>query len=754
MSQTKDKYLDIFIKYAHSFTALLTPKGEIIALGKRLIEDYEVALSEFQGKSYRLFLDHPDEIQLFDQALSAINKLGKVTQFESQRHKDGGFQTLLTMLCPAKNSIGELDLIIVEERDISEQRSYEQQLVAEKAFTTAILDNTDAGISVFDPKGKILYRNTVSKQLLYVSVPSGLTNTIIYDLYDTYNTKSNEIVNDAPLKFALEGIEVKNYEIVANLKENLPQEFEYHRNTYAQQRFFSFSTRLIKNKQGQTTAIVISHFEITELKNAQKLQAELQERFSHAFENAFIGILVLSPRAVILDSNRAMSTILDIDNHELKGKALSEITHRDDLNLTEELFTSLESGLNNTIFYEKKLLHSNGSFVDVIIGVSVSRDADEQITYVIAHVLDVTENNNISKALATSQEQYQSIFNSQLDAVIVTNLSGKILNINPAAISLFKYSIEEVDGVMLWELFSVIEDPFTVFNALFSNGDEKISIDTIHYQRKSGEVFPADTVGYTVFDGDSQKIGYTWIIQDTSDKRIAEVTLARINQRMAVSREEERRRLARELHDGIVQDLMGFSYELANFEKESSIEDKVILPLSELRRMRASLTHSIKQLRSFISDLRPVGLEEFGFQSALESYIALIERDRYSNVAFPNIVMKIEAPETLPMPITLCLFRSAQEALANILKHANAKQVSILLYVKESSNNHVVILTIEDNGNGFQVPENLDDLSNEQHYGIIGINERVTILDGEFLIESQVEIGTKLTLTLPIGENL
>lgn len=744
------EYSDILVDHAFGLFALLNTKGEVIKLNQQFLDLLGLTQEESIGKSFfNLSSDDIFQRDLFQQNFETVCQFGKPVHFESSVTTPLGKLTINTIFSPVQNELGETNYVIAEGRDISQQKIYEQQLAGEQAFVKAVLDNTADGIISYDAEGNRTYSNAVAKKMFAIdSYPylkeSGLEN--VFDLYipdsDVPLTK-----NETPLGLALQGTEVKNLELRIQAKDSLPKELSGLKESFTT-KDLSVNSRIIRNKSKEVANVVTSYNDITQQKESELARTALQERFNHAFDNAVIGIGILSSTGLILEANNALASMLDYDQKELVGKTFGDITHPDDLTLTDILFSEIEVGARNSVYYEKKLKNKKGRAVVSIIGISVSRSDNGTINYLIAHFLDVTENNKISKALALSQENYQSIFNSQLDAVIVTNLSGKILNINPSAVKLFGYKIEEIDGLMFWELFSAKEDQLSVFNNLYTEEQEKIHTDNIRYAHRNGDAFPAETVGFVIFDGDGERLGYTWIIQDVSEKKIAEITLARINQRLAVSREEERRRLARELHDGIVQDLMGFSYELASLEGLLDRKDDFTVDADDLKDMRGKLTDSIKQLRSFISDLRPVGLEEFGFQSALESYVALLERDRQSMRAFPKITLKVDDVGDLPIPINLCLFRSAQEGLSNIIRHANAKNVVVKLVIKQTKTTSLV-LTIKDDGVGFKVPEDIDDFSDSQHFGLIGINERVTLMDGHLAIKSQKNKGTTLTLTLP-----
>lgn len=745
-----ETHVDILFQNSLGLTFLLDSQGKILNANQATLNLLEMTSDEVIGLTFDKMNANYNSASILKEVIETVRYSKKLVRLESQFLIKNQTKVISLTVSPVLDSRGVVAYIVCEGNDVTQEKIQEQQLVADQIFKNTILDYTSDGIMVFDTAGNITFANTTAREIFGIQNHPEITVVeVIQNSIDFFQDKESKQLSwdEIPYGLALKDIEVSDFELSIALKDQLPAE-----NAFLEQSFkarnLSISSRLINDDDGHLKSIVISYEDISDKKQAMLSEGVLEERFSHAFENAVIGIVILSSRGVIIDANRALCTILGYEQSGLIGKTIADITHPDDVTLTDMLFDEIESGMSNSIYYEKKLRHKSGLSVDAIVGISVSRDEQDQINYVIAHILDVTENNKITKALALSQKNYQSIFNSQLDAVVVTNLSGKILNLNPSAIKLFGFSIEEIDGLMFWELFAVQESQQIVFEELYKQDQDKIHTDRIRYLHKNGDAFPAETVGYLIYDSDGQRLGYTWIIQDVSEKKIAEITLARINQRLAVSREEERRSLARELHDGIVQDLVGFSYELAGLESQFIVEDDFSVDTHDLRDMRGKLTRSIKQLRSFISDLRPVGLEEFGFQSALESYVALLERDRKNVNCFPSIALEIDDVGELSIPVNLCLFRSVQEGLTNILKHSKAKNVIIALTFKKSSKD-TLVLTIKDDGIGFKVPKDINDFSNKQHFGLIGIKERVTLIDGHFLVKSQMNKGTTLTLTLP-----
>lgn len=236
----------------------------------------------------------------------------------------------------------------------------------------------------------------------------------------------------------------------------------------------------------------------------------------------------------------------------------------------------------------------------------------------------------------------------------------------------------------------------------------------------------------------------------TEDLMVSRNELARAHQQLLYAREQERRQIASELHDNAVQQLLGINFQIAalqqriyRLEMSGAMNSETVAP--GLNSLRQEILQVTTQLREMIGELRPAGLEEFGFGSVLESFVHKLQRQ--AEHACPQIKLDIDQNgHELPEPVGICLFRVSQEALRNILKHANAKNIKLQL----SSNEKEVSLKILDDGCGFSVPVRLSELTRANHYGLVGIAERVDWMNGQLEIFSQPGQGTKILVRIPL----
>lgn len=206
------------------------------------------------------------------------------------------------------------------------------------------------------------------------------------------------------------------------------------------------------------------------------------------------------------------------------------------------------------------------------------------------------------------------------------------------------------------------------------------------------------------------------------------------------AQEEERRRIARELHDQIGQYLSAFMLRLKLLKKDPSQTISSKHELSELEKIATQLSDETHRM---VWELRPSALDEVGLTEALANYVEQWEEHTgiivdYQSVGLDNRQISAE--------IETAVYRVVQEALTNVLRHSEARQVSLIVNMRNSHLNVVV----EDNGKGFDV----DNLLNDKvaHIGILGIQERVELVGGSVIIESALNFGTTIIARIPLSK--
>jgi signal transduction histidine kinase len=212
---------------------------------------------------------------------------------------------------------------------------------------------------------------------------------------------------------------------------------------------------------------------------------------------------------------------------------------------------------------------------------------------------------------------------------------------------------------------------------------------------------------------------------------------------ITLGQEEERRRLARDLHDATVQDLIALNQGVEMVARELTRDAQ--RATTRLQDLRPQITAIIDGLRRQIHALRPLYLEDLGFVPALEMLVRDMGQRHQLATEFA-LTGNVDIQPSLPVQIST--FRIAQEALQNVVKHANATQVTLSLNLAETD----LTLHIADDGSGFVVPDRPTYLAQEGHFGLLGMKERAQLHGGTLQIESQTGQGTTVSVRFPLYE--
>ncbi len=198
-----------------------------------------------------------------------------------------------------------------------------------------------------------------------------------------------------------------------------------------------------------------------------------------------------------------------------------------------------------------------------------------------------------------------------------------------------------------------------------------------------------------------------------------------IHHRLMQSREIERLHLAQELHDGAMQDLYGVRYSLP--EGSNGAGDKIQTVIS--------------RLREICGELRPSVLAPFGLERAIRAYAETLEE------LAPDLMIELDLDadgQRIADNARLALYRMVQEGASNVIKHAGATRLAIRMRLAGTG----VTLEIEDDGKGFDVPASFVDLGRRNHFGLMGLRERVLSLGGTLRVDSQPGAGTRIRITI------
>jgi PAS domain S-box-containing protein len=371
--------------------------------------------------------------------------------------------------------------------------------------------------------------------------------------------------------------------------------------------------------------------------------------------------------------------------------------------------------------------------------VEALKDSADKIHGVIGAAFDVSDRKKAEKILQESENFNASLLQNSPNPIVVIKDDSSISYVNPAFEKLTGFPDHMVIGQKAPYPWWTNEAVNKSLESFYKNLGKKKSKSEKLLRKKNGEQFWAEITTILVKDGlEGDHHLQTWI-DITEAKRLRENLEYYVMQITRVQ-EDERRRVAQELHEETVQSLAALclATEAIIKSKEQNSEETI----QDLNRLRDKINGVIEQVRHFSYGLRPGVLDWLGLTAALET---LTDDLQGKGIKAELTVTGEEKPLSPDLEITL--FRIMQEALSNVKKYSLAGQVTAnLCYTKTR-----IRLSIADNGQGFKLPQSLGELANQGKLGLIGIKERSRLFGGTFSIRTQPKKGTKLTITLPIS---
>jgi PAS domain S-box-containing protein len=343
------------------------------------------------------------------------------------------------------------------------------------------------------------------------------------------------------------------------------------------------------------------------------------------------------------------------------------------------------------------------------------------------------------ETIRSSEQRYRELFENAHDAIWLQDLEGEIIAANAACETLTGFSPPELIGMkastfLTPEFLNVARE----VRRKLLEGEVLEQPYEQHIVRKNGSVGILKMATSPVRVRD-EVVGFQHIARDVTMEIQMQENLHFLLQQVTRAQEDERKRIARELHDDTIQALVVNYQQLWNLASE--VEKLPLETISgRLQELCQQNSHIIRELRRLSQDLRPAALDRFGLMPTLDRLASDLEE----KAGIATRINVVGAEKRLPAEVELCLFRIVQEALRNIWKHAEATEAEISVEFAE----HQTMIIVSDNGRGFTVPSVTDKLRDGK-LGLAGMQERASLLGGTLVVKSEAGRGTTLIATLP-----
>ncbi len=350
--------------------------------------------------------------------------------------------------------------------------------------------------------------------------------------------------------------------------------------------------------------------------------------------------------------------------------------------------------------------------------------------------IDLTVRRRAEEARRVSEARYRTLFDYAPDGIMIADPKSYYVEANEYVCRMLGYAREELIGLHASDIVAPEELPHI--------GEALTAIKTkAHYhrewllRRKDGSTFPAEVIAAALPDGNLLAM-----VHDVTERRRAEETLRTAEQRlhtlvgrMNTVREEEAKRIARELHDDLGQHLTALNMELADLELK--LADCTARQREQFARMRAGVDHTIEVVQKISGELRLGQLDVLGLPAAVEWQV----QEFAKRSAIPCRITRLDEIADLADTQNTALFRILQESLTNIARHAGATAVEVSLEAGPAE----VLLRVCDNGRGISAAE----LGDERAIGLLGMRERAQSVGGAVAISGAPGQGTTVLVRIP-----
>jgi PAS domain S-box-containing protein len=743
-----------FVRHYQRIDASTHGWGPALRAGKRLLIDYNVPPEDDPDGSMRAYLDAgfrtAQSVPLVSRRGGAI---GMLTTHWHEQHR------------PTEREIGFMELLARQAADLISRKIYEDRLrESDERFRMA---QRAGGVGIWDwnvAEGRTYWSETT---------------------WDFYGEPPNSA--DPNEDFWTVHIHPEDRERVkSNLIDSVTSKSNNYRDEFRILRrdgtilWIESSASITRDRDGCATRVFGVNIDITERRLAEeRIRASAQQlRLVTDAMPALISYVDKHERFRF--ANQTYHEWFGTAPEELIGKKVREV-------FGEEVYTVIKDHVRNVLkgeeaAFETEVTYPSGPRRFVHISYTPDIDAEGKVRGYFALTTDLSELRRSQEMLRSTEQKVGLMMETFTDyAIMSLDTKGFIDSWNVGAKLIFGYEESEIMGQPSEILFLPEDIADGVPEGEMKTAREKgRAIDERWHMRKDGTRFYASGVMMPLYLG-STLTGYAKITSDLTERqrqreelerahnelelRVAERTqeLAESNRalieeakarsaaeaeriqllhKLVTSQEMERRRIARDIHDQLGQRLTGLRLKLESLKSVVGKEGDVASRVKRLQEISERLDSEV----SFLAwELRPTVLDDLGLVEALRTYVK--EWIRHTDVSADFQSIKV-GKERFDLTVETHLYRIAQEALNNISKHAHAENVTVMLEKRAAE----LILIVEDDGKGFDPAKVARPRKSGRGLGLIGMQERASLIGGELDIESS-ENGTTIYVRVPAFES-
>jgi PAS domain S-box-containing protein len=693
------------------------------ALAKRCGRTPESMIGESTDRVLTPHPDNPDPAALIARMVAGETL---PPQLMEMRTPDGP-RWVEAIATPVYGPGGAIVGIQGSSRDVTERRAAEEAMRSSEERFRGVFDNAPTGMAVIAPDGEVLQVNrTLTRILGYRE--GELVGRRVQEFMHPEDVPPTERFVEAALAGQRDGFTIECRHL--------------HRDGHV---IWSFvGAFLERDRENRPRRFITHQTDVTDQRAAEAALRASEYRFRRLTDSMVAGVLIAEGNSIVY-VNDAVSTITGFTREELLRMPAWDIVHPEDREIARGRMAARLGGAAVAPRNEYRVLTKSGETRVLDVSV-VMLDIDGR-RVMLGTGFDVTERRVAEHALRSSEARYRGLVDSQRELIARFDPSGVMTFANETYCTVYGVEAEDVIGKPFWPLVHP-EDAAVAKAAIASamhppyRGEAELRSQTtagwrwFHWEGgaildASGAVVEVQAAGRDVTE---RRRAQDALRASLEELRRSEDKLRQISQRQLAIREEERKRLSFDLHDDVCQELVGIAI-LVDSVVGRLGPDAPAEALADLERSTRYLREVVDHLRVLARDLRPIVLKDLGLEGSLRALTTGLSN---ANTSVTTVVEG--AIPRLEEWREVGVYRIAQEAVSNAVRHAGASRVTVTLHAQGAW----LHLEVRDDGRGFDVEDGGADA-----FGLTSMQERAQTLGAHFTVRSAPGDGTIVVLACP-----
>jgi PAS domain S-box-containing protein len=708
---------------------LLDPDVRILRANRALCAMLGYAEAEILGRVVTELI-HPDDRQASDRARGRM-LAGEVDELAVERRaicKDGRLLWLQVRSSVQREADGRIEMIITQLVDVTAQRAQEEKLRESEARLRTIFETAPIGMALIAPEGELLQANRALAAMLGRAGEARARLTV------------PEVIHPDDLAATRAQVEA----CLTGGPDTIAGESRYLR-ADGQIVWGAYQSSLVRDGEGIPRYFVSQVVDVTERKLAEDALRDSEARYRGLVELSHDLIVRMDLEGNLTFVNDAWRAKFGLARDQVIGRSVMPHIVASDRERTRQELRALAEPPHRTRVEIRQTTVEGVRWLEWE-GCGIF-DEEGRVVELQAIGRDITQDHEVAEALRASEARYRGLVESQQAVVMRLDLNHRITFINDHGSRLFGFAPSDMLGMDVLDLVYA-EDRAHVRAAFKSEITPLYRASLDCRVEIGGEVRWFNWEGTAIFDEQGTPIELQSVGIDVTERRAAadalhasleelrrsEEKLRRLAQRQVAVREEERKRLGFDLHDGVCQELIGIGIlvESARRRDQAGIGES-----AELGRVSAYLGEVVEHLRLLAGELRPMLLHDLGLEGSLRSLaLGLSSPETRIDAIFPTPIPRLDEVAEVTV------YRIAQEALTNALRHAAARTVRVELSTATAR----LHLEVCDDGCGFDPGHR-----RATALGLLSMEERALALGGRLDVRSVPDQGTTVVLDCPIA---